>query len=455
MIRRASALLAVTALLALQTACLEDFEQLITTVTYDPFQHVFRVERRLVDIDAAFFQCDDLDSCADAISRTAALQPADTVSASLADRLVARLLDTGAEDLAIRLERRGPHLDARVTYTAAVGSKAAADTLVHAEWGGKRGKERYYLVLEAQDSLTPPDVPHELRKQSSAGAGWREFWVLPPKITEVTTRMAVDPDRRALFATIPGLDGRLDALGVLGASELPAVADVGSEDEAPEQPAVAEVDETPDPEIVEPPASEEPEPPQTEVAPAPAPARPPAPAQPRERAEEAPKVTLPDAHPPKVERGEAAGPPSGAPAAPPPPTAKVVRSWPDPDPASPARTWVHDPRISGALPAAVVEASVAPLIKRVEVCYQRRQAAVSELAGYAFLNARVRGDGWLVGTSVYGDIGDVGLIRCLEEAIGPWTFPPWGEAAAVSEVDVPLTFRVEVEPPGKRKKRGR
>lgn len=438
-----------TALLLAQTACLEDFQRLVTTVVYDPYEHVYQVERRLIGVEPSFFQCDSPQSCEAAISRAVRLQPSETLSASLADRLVNRLLDTDAQDLRIRVERQGDRLDALVTYRAAVGSKAAADTLVHAEWGGKRGRERYYLTVEAQDSMDPPGVPYEVRKQSfgAAGGGWREFWVLPPRVTEITTTMHIDAEAVSFFEAVPGADGALRAAGLLGGDGVARVEPGVPDDVAVEEPAVAPPGPVVAPPVVEvePVAPEEPA-----QAEGPEEVAPPEPEEPEEPASVAPPVAEP--------------PPPSARSVPPGLHPDPVVGWkpsaegrfPGLDPSSPAKTWVHPLRITGDLPEAVAQRAVAPLIPRVELCYQQRQGVVPDLAGYAFLNARVRGDGWLVGTSVYGEIPDVQLLRCLEDAILTWTFPPWGEEGALSEVDVPLTFRVEPEPePKKGRKRAR
>ena len=126
--------------------------------------------------------------------------------------------------------------------------------------------------------------------------------------------------------------------------------------------------------------------------------------------------------------------------------------WPDPDPASPAKVYVFEPRVTGGLSVAAAAASSNKFIPRAEVCYQRRAAEDPTIAGTLFLNALVREDGWVVSLSVYGDLHDVPLKRCLETAIEDWEFAAHGSGDAVSDVSIPLTLRIE-ETQGRKRKR--
>jgi len=497
------------AVLFVQTACLEGFERLVTTVSYDPFGHTFQVKRLLVNIEPSFFQCDDAPSCRAAIDRALKLAPE---TSSLSDRLVSRLLDSGAEDLNIVLIPRGDQLDVEVTYQAAVGTQAAAETMITAEYGGRKGRERYYLVVEAQGSLDPLPVPYEVRKVPTSAAGgvdWREFWVLPPKMLEVTTSMAVEDQPRPLFASIEGLSASLleggivdDVVSVAPAVDLPVL---NQTDEDPE-PAVAMAPELPEPvqvPVLEPEGVESPG-----AAPAPAPApvveeaplvpepapRPPsetvsprevpervepvevapAPSEPVALAVDDPPAArpLPAPSPPEMPVVAAEAPdedpvedpapvdPVDVPRAadpeppPPPPPERIervgepsapmpVRFWPEPDPHSPAKVYVFEPRVTGSLSVGAATASSNRLVPRAEVCYQKRVVDDASVAGTLFLNAIVREDGFVVSLTVYGELRDLALRRCLETAIEDWAFEPYGSGEGVSDVSLPLTMRVE------------
>jgi hypothetical protein len=96
--------------------------------------------------------------------------------------------------------------------------------------------------------------------------------------------------------------------------------------------------------------------------------------------------------------------------------------------------------------------SAGPLVPKATSCYQRRQAELPALGGYAFLNTVVRGDGWVVSTSVFGEVDDLELMRCLEQVLATWRLPAIG-GDALSDVTIPFTFRVEEDLGRGRKKR--
>ena len=445
----------VLGLLVAQTACLEHFESLVTTVTYDPFEQTFRVQRMFRNVEPAFFGCIDLDDCAAAVARATSLQPAPFPEA-LSDRLVQRLVESGADDIQVQLVQRGDQLDALIAYTAAVGSAAAEDTMVHAEWDGK--KNQYYLVVDADASMELDGVKGRERRVAMSGPGgidWRTSYVLKPRHKEVTTRMAVDDKVRPLFSTIAGLDQRLADGGLLDTVIIGPVA-VAVADEEPAsspEPVPEPVSERVSEPVSEPVPEPAPSPelasgPAVAPAPSPEPAATPAPTP-------APAVAAPAPEPVETLTPslESAAPEPAAPAPAPVPVARPAptRSWPAPDPESPARTYTYDARVTGGgLSIAAANVSVEPLLPKVRVCYQERQAVVPELAGSAFLSALVRADGEIMSTSVYGSIKDRPLIDCLEQAIQGWSFQAWGAGEGVSDVALPLVFRVE-EPQGKKK----
>jgi len=425
--RRVAQLALVTVGLLSQTACLEHFEELVTTVSYDPFAQTFRVQRWFRNVEPAFFGCIELDDCAEAITRATSLQPAPFPEA-LSDRLVQRLVESGAEDIEVELVQRGAQLDARIAYTAAVGSAAAEDTMVHAEWDGKRNA--YYLVVDADASMELEGVKGRERRVAMSGPGgidWRTSYVLKPRHKEVTTRMAVDDKVRPLFEAVGGLDGRLADMGLLDTVLSGPIAVASAEPEPEPEPA-------PEPEVTAPAPSSSP----------PAAATDPAMTAPTPEPD-------PDPEPEPVAAPEPS-PPSPAPT-PEPVAVPRSRSWPAPDPQSPARTYSYDARVTGGgLSVAAANVSVEPLLPRVQVCYQERQAVVPELGGSAFLSALVKADGSILSTSVYGSVDDRALLDCLEQAIEGWSFQAWGAGEGVSDVALPLVFRVE-EPQGRGKKK--
>ncbi len=439
-------LAAVLALLVSQTACLEHFTSLETTVTYDPFEQTFQVTRVLRNVSPGFFGCVDVHDCAEAVGRAVRMEPA-AFPTALSDRLVQRLVESGAQGIEVQLEADGDKLDAVIHYAAPVGSAAAEDTLVHAEWDGKQG---YYLVVDADASLRPLDVKARVRKTAMSGPegiDWREAWVLKPKVKTVTTTMDVDTTVRPLLGAMTGLGDALASRGWLDgpiAVSEPAVAAVDPEPLPPE-PAPQPVSE-PMPTPVEPTPAPAPEP---ALAPAPAPLPVPAPAP-------VPVAPMPVPAPaPELEPPSPTPSPTPASVAPPAPVgATATRSWPAPDPASPARTYVYDARVSGGgISVSAANVSAEPLLPRVRVCYQEAVARNPAVAGSAFLSALVKSDGSLVSTSVYGSVGDPALMGCLELAMQGWSFSGWG-GEGVTDVAIPLVFRVEAPPTrgGKKKK---
>lgn len=371
----------VAAILLGCTACLEHLEAVRTVVRYDPYTQIFDVERRLIGVEARFFGCRDAEECVAAVERVLSATPSATLSMSLADRLLQRLRESGATDVEVALERDDERLDAVVRYKAPVGTPAADDTLVRAEWSSNGWPfGHYYLVIAAQESMAPPKR-HKTRKvprSGPAGTDWVEEWVLPRWRRSVDTELVVsDPDDvEPLFAVIPELAGALEARGWLDAPV----------------PIVDAADE----EVLPLGWADEPDEPDAAAA-----------------APEAPKGP--------VEAGS--------------------------DPESPARTWVYEARVSGGgVTPALAAAAIEPLIPSVSRCYQRRQAELPALEGSVFLSALVKGDGSVLATSISGGVSDSGLLGCLDAVLARWEFGPWGSADEVSDVAIPVVFRVESRP---------
>lgn len=377
------------------TACLEHFEALWTRVVYDPFEQSFRVERRLIGVEARFLGCSEVLDCMASVERALEVAPDPGYSMALSDRLLQRLIESGATDVEVTLEREGDRLDVRVAYSARVGTPAADDTFVRAEWNGRGTRGEYSLVVSPQASMEPPER-YDLRKVARGGAGevdWVEEWVLPRDQREVRTEIAIE-ETNALFAEVPGLAEALEARGWLHEpSVLPPMPTSGSK--------IGSFFSKLADRILPGHAADR-------IA-----------SEPSEPSEPPPEAVL-------SPRGRSEEPVEGY------------------DPSSPARTWVYEPRVSGGgvTPA---EASVAlePLVPAISRCYQLRQQEVPELAGNVFLSALVRADGNVMATSVNGSLADAVLLRCIDRVLSDWRFEPWGTGSELSDVAVPVVFRVE------------
>lgn len=427
-------------------------------MTYDPSAQMFQVERVLKNVDPSFFQCFDLATCEGAIRRAMRLEPAQPPDAALSDRLLQRLIDGGAENLQMELRPRGESLDVVVRYAAAAGTQAARETLVQPEWGGKPGKEKYYLVIESQPSLTPPKK-YEVRKLASGPEGWREYWVLPAKVRDVELDLAVTSSPKPLLA----IAGLAAALGLDG--DAVAVADAV----APSDPVVAPPPAAPVPAPVPEPAPEPAPAPAPAAMPAPAAAPVPAPTPTPPREPEPPPTPIPAPVPAPAPAPEPAAPapaPAPEPVAPaplpapepatrapaPPPANPAPGVWPAPDPSSTARVYAYDLQLTGSMPRATAIGASAHLLPRVEHCWQTHAPADDTGQHAAFLGAVARGDGFVASISVSGDLAAPGLRDCLNRAVADWTFPAWGPADASGDLVLPFVLRVE---PSSERRRGR
>jgi hypothetical protein len=239
-------LLLVVLVLLANTACLEHVEALKTRVVYDPFTQTFAVRRTLIGVEAQFLACGDVAECVEAIERALSVDPASTLSSfALSDRLLQRLVDSGAQDLKLTLHRERDRLDVLVDYVAPVGSPAADDTMVRAEWkGGRRLFKRghYYLVVDAQDRIAPPGRyrSRKVARSSSEGIDWVEEWVLPRWKRSVETLLPVG-EAEPLFERFPDLAAELESRGWL---DQPAELKGGDEPEAPRLAQVSKASRT-------------------------------------------------------------------------------------------------------------------------------------------------------------------------------------------------------------------
>ncbi len=213
-------------LLLVFSGCLEGFGTLETTVNYDPFLQVFRVERRLVNVDARFFGCEEIEGCAARVQAALSFEPVDTMTTP-AQILGRRLVESGATELVATLVSVGEQVDVIVRYTAPVASQAAEDTLVHAEYRSRSGGHGgfYYLVVDGEASAEPPEGRWSLRKVGQggpSGVDWRDQWVLTKRETEVFTRLVVDEVEHPLLGAV----GVRDALAASGLIVIPVEAPI-------------------------------------------------------------------------------------------------------------------------------------------------------------------------------------------------------------------------------------
>ncbi|MEN0063699.1 MAG: hypothetical protein AAGA48_16220 [Myxococcota bacterium] len=206
-------------MLGLTTGCFEHFERLETHVAYQSTTQRFAVERRLVNIGPALLGCDTVDNCVAAFDRV--LDPSQTIRPdrmALSDKMMRRLRDSGAEQIEISFEPTLSSLDVVVRYEATVGTEAADDTGVLAEWSGRRGRGRYRLVVDAEPSMAPPSHATTRRhaRKTPDGLVWVDQWVLPARRRSVTVNTPVG-EAESLFTQIPGLRGAMVERGWLEA----------------------------------------------------------------------------------------------------------------------------------------------------------------------------------------------------------------------------------------------
>lgn len=239
-------------LLLLLASCIEDFERLTTTVTYEPASRLLRIERVLHNIDADFFACTDAASCAETAGRmkrldyqdptpevqtegdaalaeemaaamTEAMSSLTTADAPSWQALTSGLVESGAHDIEVAFVRTGDALDARVTYTADVASKAATDAGVALETTTRKSKTTEYLVVSAAkdvggiDSSAPPTLvaPAKVTERTMVAEEPLTWWVLGKKDRTATVDRFIDETAQPIFAEITGLDEAMRGAGLL------------------------------------------------------------------------------------------------------------------------------------------------------------------------------------------------------------------------------------------------
>jgi hypothetical protein len=444
------------------TACLEGFFRLETTVHYDVKTQRFEVERRILGVERGFFSCTDAADCTRAIERAATLQST-SMDRSLADRLAQRLMDSGAEDIAIRLERSGDALDVVITYGAPVASKAAVDTWVRPEWTGTGTRGSYALVVEAQDSMGAPPNNVELRRSPVESGDWKTSWVFPKRVRDVEWGMDVDPEPTPILAAVPGLEKRLAKAGLLdgGRSRRPAPRPVA----AATAPAPAPAPEPVPAPVAEPAPAPEPDP-VASVSFAPQAAPPTTVSEPVAAVDEPvaavlePVAAVPEPDPAPVPVAAVEEPVE----APPEPAAPVSDASDEPPPPGSApdggvgEVFVYDPRVRGEMDGGLASQGARVIEPGVRACHAERVAAGQPPEGYIFVDATVRSDGWILSYSVYGEVDDPDLLRCVSALTNDWDFPRWSQAEGqVSEVSIPYQFRLAAaaDATTRRKKRRR
>jgi len=336
------------------------------------------VERRLQGVSAVFLGCSEAEDCVRAIDRAVKLEST-AADRALSDRLAQRLVDSGAVDVRMSLERIGDSLDVVVEYSAPVGSKAAIDTFIRPEWVGVGDKGSYRLVVDAQDSMGEVPAGVEIRRTPVDSNGtWKTAWVYGKRVRDVAYRMGVDEQVEPIFSRVPKLARQLERAGLLDTPEGSEVRIATSKSTKPTKPAKR---------------------PKEPVAAVP------------DQPEQAPPQTV-------------------------------------------GQMFIYAPRIQGALSEAIATTASRALEPGVRRCHQARLDAGVVPQGYAFADATVRADGWLLSYSVYGEVDDPVLISCMTSLMDDWSFPGWdGPDGSVAEVSVPFQFRGEAEPARKRRTR--
>jgi hypothetical protein len=192
---------------------------MITTVRWTPNDNSFQVQRRLVGVSTDFLKCSDPTSCAGIIRALTSFEP--IASSSPASALRDRLLQSGAQDLSIELLIGDDELDILVNYRAPIGTKAADETDVFVEWGGKAGRETRYLVAKSYSSTRLLSQHRKMERRTRSVSGTEglsgESWMVFPKTTRtIIMEMTVDPSAPALFDRMPTLQAMLETQSLIG-----------------------------------------------------------------------------------------------------------------------------------------------------------------------------------------------------------------------------------------------
>jgi len=428
------------------SGCLEGFGSLVTRVAYDPFSQVFRVERELLNVDRRFLGCQEATSCLAALHHMRDVVDGGEPEQNPAERMVRHLLDTGATDITYEMYLEGDSLNIRVAYEAPLGSRAAGDTLVHVEHQGGR----YRLVVDAQASMEKLGQRHRVRRLSQVGTGllnWREEWVLPAGVRDVTVRQKVDVVDHPVLVAVAGFRDALVAGGWLDTSRtLVATVPRQAPDETPEREVVASVppvegqrDEAleiavPALDVTAPvvvaeqvvAVVESALPEVGEVLE-------------EETADEGildPLDVVPSVEPDPVDLPRVAevspGPPEVGP--------EVLPPY---DRDSRAQVFVHPPTVEGSVVADALGQAMAALEEHAGRCYQARQAVETSLSGHAFVDLDVTTDGVVSSSAIYGQLPDPPMRRCLEVWVDEQA---WGGVVASPgpvRIRVPVTFQIQ------------
>jgi hypothetical protein len=434
------------------SGCLEGFGSLVTRVAYDPFAQVFRVERELLNVDRRFFDCQEAASCMTALHHMRDVVERGEPEQNPAERMVRHLLDTGATDVTYELYLEGESLNIRVAYEAPLGSRAAGDTRVHVEHQGGR----YRLVVDAQASMEKLGQRHRVRRQSQVGTGpldWREEWVLPAGVRDVTVRQKVDVVDQPVLAAVAGFKEALRTGGWLGTSR-PLGATVATvARQAPQEMPGEEAAASPPP-VGSPPL----EPVEVHAAPLELPD------PPLVAVEEVVEAPLPEVDDVLEEDEEVLEVPEGAPSVEPEPVSRPLVAEVSPTPArvglealppydraSHALVFVHPPTLEGAVEEAALGRAMAALEEHAGRCYQARQAVEESLSGHAFVDLDFTADGGVSSSAIYGNLPDPPMLRCLEVWVNQQVWAGGMVSQGPVRIRIPVTFQVQDR---RRKKRG-
>ena len=428
------------------SGCLEGFGSLVTRVAYDPFAQVFRVERELLNVDRRFFDCQEAQSCLTALHHLREVVEGGASELNPAEQMASHLLDTGARDLTYEIYLEGDSLNIRVAYVAPLGSRAAGDTRVHVEHQGGR----YRLVVDAQASMEKLGQRHRVRRLSQVGTGplnWREEWVLPAGVRDVTVRQKVDVVDQPVLAAVPGFQEALTSGGWLGTSRSLGAVVEGGAWQAPEELVREEVRASPA--LVEEPLEPEERVPEPQVLPVVVVA---------ERVEVVVETPLLEEHEALEEEEvepvlQAVEPPPSV--VPEPVSLSVVEevsptaSGEAPEPLPPydrdgrAQAFVHPPTVEGGGQEATLGQTMAALEEHAGRCYQARQALQEDLSGHVFVDIDFTADGGVSSSAIYGELPDPPMIRCLEAWVDEHRWAAVVASSGLVRIRVPVTFQVQ------------
>lgn len=440
------------------SGCFEGFEELITSVRYDPFEQVFEVERRLVNVGERFFACTRDADCPERVLAILNGETTGEAAYAPAAQLRDRLAESGAENVAFELIPTVTGLDIVVTYEAKLGSRAAEETRVHVEFEGRGRGGRYRMVVDAQERMTMDRGRHNVRRRAQGGSGlltWREEWVLRPRVRDVVLRNPVATSIRSVLTH----DGVAEMLAERSRFTMATSSDLAVEElvEAtvslpPPASAAPAVSTAPNaqPEVTALVVGTQEEPPVIEdVHVVPLESEPLVFASQVASERSVESLTVEVVEPvvePAVEPVVEPVAPEEVPVAVPRWDVWMFDGQPLPpvDPKGSAVTYVHEARVVGSPMPDAWREQLDLLGERSRRCYQLRSEQSEVLEGHAFLEVSLA-KAEVTSTAVYGQMEDAELMRCLRQGLESWTPPATERYTQGTRWTLPVTFRIETQ----------